>query len=122
MILVDSSIWIDHLRDRDDTLASFPARERVLVHPFVIGEVALGNLLQREKILSQLEKLPVARLTSVEEVARMIERQHLYGLGLGYVDVCLLASTLFTPNALLWTRDKRLYSAASQFGVSADLD
>jgi predicted nucleic acid-binding protein len=121
MILVDSSIWIDHLLKRDDGLFFLLDRDRVLGHPFVTGEVALGHLRQRALILSQFERLPAAPIASTDEVLSLIEAQSLFGVGLGYVDAHLLAATLMSGDATLWTRDKRLRSVAARLGVAADL-
>ena len=119
MILVDSSVWIDHLRSGDRALASLLEAGRALAHPFVIGELALGSLRQREAVLDALRGLPRAVVASDGEVLQFIDRQALYGLGIGYVDAHLLASTRLTPGALLWTRDKRLLSVADRLALAA---
>ena len=91
---------------------------RILIHPFVIGEVALGNLATRDLIMASFARLQSARLASQDEVRALIEGQRLYGQGVGYVDVHLLASTLLTPQAELWTRDQRLAAQAERLGVA----
>lgn len=119
MILVDSSVWIDHLRSGDATLKRLLEAEQVLAHPFIIGELSLGSLKQRDDILSALNVLPQAVIASTLEIARFIETQQLFGLGIGYVDVHLLASVRLTPSAVLWTRDKRLFAVADRLGIHA---
>ncbi len=97
MILVDTSVWVDHLRFGDEALAGLLETGRVLVHPFVIGELALGNLRQRHVILGYLRDLPQVAVASSGEVLQFIERHDLAGLGIGYVDAHLLATTQLTP-------------------------
>lgn len=118
MILVDTSIWVDHLRIGDDWLARLLNAGRVLVHPFVIGELALGNLRQRRSILSLLNDLPAAITATDMEVLAFIERHDLAGRGIGYVDAHLLASTRLTAGAALSTRDRRLANVAVQLGLA----
>ena len=121
MILADSSIWIDHLRSRDAVLSGLLEREEVLIHPFVIGEIALGSLRQRAAILDALYKLPQTAVAREAEVLTLIESASLFGLGIGYVDVHLLASAKLTNGLRLWTRDKRLNAAAAQLDLAAAL-
>ncbi len=121
MILVDSSVWVDHLRSGDATLARLLNDGRVIAHPFVVGELALGSLRQRELILTALQDLPQAVVASDIEVLRFINQQALYGLGIGYVDAHLLASVRLTAGGSLWTRDRRLQSVADRLGVAAVL-
>jgi predicted nucleic acid-binding protein len=121
VILVDSSVWVDHLRDGDETLARLLDDGRVIAHPFVVGELALGNLRQRELILTALQDLPQAVVASDIEALRFINQQALYGLGIGYVDAHLLASARLTAGGSLWTRDKRLQAVADRLGVAAVL-
>ena len=101
MILVDTSVWIDHLRAGDAALAALLDANRVLAHPFVIGEIALGSLRQRDLVLGALRDLPRAVVATDDEVDRMIEDQVLYGLGISYVDAHLLAATRLTPGSAL---------------------
>jgi hypothetical protein len=119
MILIDTSIWVDHLRTGDDTVAALLGDRNVLMHPFVVGELAVGNPLPRELILSRLRALPEARIARHDEVLDFIERHQLFGVGIGYVDVHLLVSTQLTPGSTLWTRDRRLSAAASRLGLAA---
>ena len=121
MILVDTSVWIDHLKSSDFVLADLLGTGRVLVHSFVTGELALGSLRQRRTVLESLRDLPQATIASDDEVMMLIEREQLYGLGIGFVDAHLLAGARLTPGTLLWTRDRRLRQAATRLGLSADL-
>lgn len=120
MILADTSVWIDHLRGSDPDLARLLGAGQILIHPFVIGELASGSLRQREIILGALGEMPQATVVDDSEVLGMIERHALFSRGLGYIDAHLLASVLLTPNTTLWTRDRRLHEAAAALGVAAD--
>ncbi|HZX87052.1 MAG TPA: type II toxin-antitoxin system VapC family toxin [Reyranella sp.] len=113
MILADTSIWIDHLNRNDAELARRLEAGLILAHPFVIGELALSNLRQLALILGALRDLPQAMVASDDEVLSFIERQDFNGRGIGYVDAHLLASIRLTPDARLWTRDKRLLNVAA---------
>jgi predicted nucleic acid-binding protein len=94
----------------------------VLIHPFVIGELALGNLRQRDVVLDTISNLPGAKIAADEEVLAYINQHNLFGLGIGYIDAHLLASVRLTPNTLLWSRDKRLCAAAVKLGLLAALE
>lgn len=118
MILVDSSIWIDHLRSSEPALVHLLDSAQVLAHPFVIGELAMGSLHRRDLVLGALRDLPQAISATDEEVLAFIERHSLFGLGIGYVDAHLLAATRLN-GAQLWTRDKRLREDARRLGVAA---
>lgn len=119
MILVDTSVWIDHLRIGDTRLADLLDASSVLVHPFVIAEIALGQLRQRAVVLETLSALPQATLATHAEVLGFIDRHILSRRGIGYVDVHLLASTRLTPGATLWTADWRLQTAATDLDLAA---
>ena len=119
MILVDSSVWIDHLRGTDALLADLLHRRQVLTHPFVIGELALGNLRQRSTIIDAMLDLPKATAANDSEVLAFIERQAIHGRGIGYIDVHLLAAVRLSAGAKLWTRDKRLNGTAIELGLAA---
>lgn len=121
MILADTSIWVDHLRARDETLVDLLDAGRVLAHPFVIGELALGNLRQRDLVLADLQDLPQARVATEREILELIDRRQLFGRGIGYVDVHLLAAVRLTLGASLWTRDRRLFAVANQFGLASSI-
>jgi predicted nucleic acid-binding protein len=119
VILVDTSVWIEHLRVGDAVLAGLLDEGLVLSHPFIVGELALGNLRQREIILADLLELPRAFVASDDEVLHFIRREKLFGTGVGYLDAHLLAATRLTQGALLWTRDKRLSAAAERLSLAA---
>ncbi|MGH3472885.1 MAG: type II toxin-antitoxin system VapC family toxin [Nocardioidaceae bacterium] len=118
MILVDTSIWIDHLRTGDPRLVGLLEDGHVLGHPWVTGELALGHLSRRDEVLGLLHNLPQATVATEVEVLTLIDNQHLFGLGIGYVDTHLLAATALTTDARLWTRDKRLAAVAAQRGLA----
>lgn len=120
MILADTSIWIDHLRAGHTTLAQLLERGLVLGHPWVVGEVALGRLSRRREVLGLLAALPQATVATTDEVRTLIERHELFGLGIDYVDAQLLASTRLTPDAELWTADRRLVAVGSRLGCAVD--
>jgi predicted nucleic acid-binding protein len=116
MTLVDTSVWIDHLRSRNVSLMALLESDQVLIHPFVIGEVACGNLKNRRQVLRLLQSLPEATSAGDAEVLALVENRRLYGLGVGWVDVHLLASALLTP-CTIWTLDLRLRAAAKDAGL-----
>ena len=120
MILVDTSIWIDHLRASDEQLARLLGEGQVLAHPFVTGELALGNLRNRDAVLGALQDMPQAGVATESEVLRFIGGKSLFGIGIGYIDAHLLAAVMLTPGSLLWTRDKRLLAASSRLGIAAN--
>ncbi len=120
MILVDTSIWIDHLRSGRASLAQLLERGLVLGHPWVTGELAMGHLAQRREIIGLLGRLPQAALATTDEVLTFVERHELYGTGLGFVDAQLMAATQLTPDGRLWTADRRLATAASRLGFVGD--
>lgn len=118
MILVDTSVWVDHLRSGEPTLAGALEGGRVLMHPFVLGELACGNLKNRDEVLALLGDLPAAPTATDSEVLGLIERRALMGRGIGYVDVHLLASTALSDTGRLWTRDRRLAVAATDLELA----
>ena len=118
IILVDTSVWVEHLQRGNAALADFLRRSMVLVHPFVLGELALGNLQQRAQVLGAVQNLPQARVADAQEVLHLIGTQVLHGMGIGYVDAHLLASVRLTAGSALWTHDKRLAAAATRMGAS----
>ena len=120
MILVDTSIWVDHLCAGDPELQRQLAGGNVLGHPWVIGELALGNLRQREEVIGLLGRLPTAVVATPQELLVFVERHQLAGRGIGYVDVQLLAATRLTVDARLWTRDQRLTDIATRLGLAVD--
>lgn len=112
MILVDTSVWVDHLRHGNQVLSRLLEGNEVLVHPFVIGELACGNLANRRDILALLSRLPAAPLADQDEVLLLIDQRRLMGRGIGFIDAHLLAATLLATDARLWTRDRRLGNLA----------
>jgi len=118
MVLADTSIWVEHFRRGEPILARQLAEGLILMHPFVLGELACGNLKHRAEILSDLQELPSAKLASTAEALRLIEDRRLWGRGLGWVDAHLLASALLSDCGF-WTLDKRLGRAASELGLNS---
>ena len=118
MILVDTSVWVDHLRAGAPALAAALEQGSVLNHPFVLGELACGNLKNRGEVLRLLGDLPAAPMATDPEVLNYIERRALMGRGIGYVDAHLLASVALAGAARLWTRDKRLAAVAADLKLA----
>ena len=121
MILVDTSIWVAHLRSYNRVLASLLDGGAVLIHPFVIGELSLGSLRQRDVVLGLLLELPKVNVAAESEFLRFVGDNRLFGMGIGYVDAHLVAAVRLTPGSSLWTQDKRLARVADKFGVGAEL-
>lgn len=117
MILVDTSVWVDHLRTSDADLARLLQTFQVATHPLIVGEIALGSLKNRRIIVDALNDLPQVTPATDGEVLGFIESSRLFGLGIGYIDAHLLAAVRLTPGSVLWTRDKRLAAAAGQAAV-----
>ena len=120
MILVDTPVWIDHLRAGEPRLVALLERGQVLMHPFVVGELACGNLRRREEVLRYLGELPRVPVASEDEALGFIEAHRLMGRGIGWIDVHLLAAVALSPGARLWTRDRRLDGVACALGVGFD--
>jgi len=116
MILIDTSVWVDHFRRRNHDLAHFLQEGEVLMHESVIGELACGSLKNRKEILTLLRELPYAVSARSEEVLTMIESRRLFGRGIGWIDAHLLASALLS-RCRFWTLDKRLQSLAGEMGL-----
>ncbi|MDZ5456857.1 type II toxin-antitoxin system VapC family toxin [Azohydromonas lata] len=116
-VLVDTSVWVHHFRHGEPALVDLLQADRVLVHPMVLGEIACGTPPVRERTLQWLAQQQSPLQAGLQDVLAFIERERLYGLGCGLVDMTLLASTLMTPGAALWTRDGRLLKLAERFGV-----
>ena len=117
-VLVDTSVWSDHFRKHNPILAGLMVSDQVLTHPMVIGELACGTPPEpRLRTLSDVDLLATVNQATSSEVRELIEREALFGLGCGLVDLTLLASTLITQGAMLWTLDKRLSTIAGRFGV-----
>lgn len=118
MILVDSSVWIDHLRVGNAELSAALEAGLVLTHPFVVGELACGNITNRSEILAWLQNLSSAPVATHEEVLAFIDARSLMGRGIGYVDAHLLASAALADHARLWTRDRRLRRLAEELALA----
>jgi predicted nucleic acid-binding protein len=121
MILADTSVWVDHFRSGDDELRKQLINQHILMHPFIVAELALGSLPQRAKTLSFLEQLPSLTVARLDEVRKLIEVRSLYSRGIGLVDTRLIASVFLNPSTVLWTRDKRLSDIAKALGIHANL-
>lgn len=119
-VLADTSIWVDHFRRADVRLAGLLDRGDIVTHPFVIGELLLGGVPKASDMLDDLNTLPKATIASNDEVLDFIVKRKLAGLGIGYVDAHLLASTMLTIEAKIWTHDKRLLAAARSLKLVAD--
>ena len=118
MILVDTSVWIDHLRLGNAGLARLLDSGQVMAHPFIIGELALGNLRQRDQVLGAMRELPRVHVAVDSEVLHFIDEAALFGRGIGYIDAHLLASLRLTPGTRLWTKDQRLHAVAERLGLA----
>jgi predicted nucleic acid-binding protein len=120
MMLIDSSIWIDHLRATDTRLSALLTRKEAVVHPFVLGELLLGMVANRPALMETFSDLPQAKVATPGEVLVVIDRHRLYGRGIGYVDGHLIASALLMIETRIWSRDRRLMTIAGELGIAAD--
>lgn len=120
MILVDTSVWVDHLRGEEPHLVSLLSENKVLGHPMVIGELACGNLRNRDELLQGLKGLPSIPSASHDEVLYLIEERRLMGRGIGFIDAHLLAATVLASSAKLWTKDMRLLKVAVALRLAYD--
>lgn len=121
LILADTSVWADHLRYGDDLLRQLLIDRRIRMHPYVIGELAMGNLPHRARTLTELNAIHLVPLAADQEVMQLIEHGPHFGSGLSWVDAHLLTSVVLVPGVNLWTRDRRLNAAAERHGRSAAL-
>jgi predicted nucleic acid-binding protein len=117
MILVDTSVWVDHLRQGIPVLSDLLTAGKVAAHPFVVGELACGNPANRAEILRLLSALPTAKVATHAEVLHLVETRRLHGRGVGWIDMHLLASALLSRTSL-WTRDRNLHSIARTLGIA----
>lgn len=117
MVLVDTSVWIDHLRSNEPEMASLHDGRQIFVHPMVIGELACGNLPNRYDVLEHLEGLPQITVATDEEVLFFIEHHRLMGTGIGYIDAHLLTSIVLHRRTQLWTRDRRVMAVADELDI-----
>ena len=122
MIVIDSNIWIDHFHHIDTYLIDLMAERNALMHPFVVGEIALGSLRDRAAFMSVASKLPRPPVAETAEVLNLIVSASLSGSGIGYVDAHLIASTMLVSKGALWTRDRRLHTAANRLGIAFAAD
>jgi len=120
MILADTSVWVDHLRNHNREMEKLLARGQIVMHPFVVAELSLGSLHNRRKRLSEMESLLEVRVAQLSEVRQMIEAHALYSKGIGLIDAHLVASCLLTPGTQLWTLDRSLERIAGVLGIRAD--
>lgn len=120
MILVDTSVWASHFDRNDAQLSILLETDRVLMHPFVVGEIMMGNVVRREKVMAWFSRMPVVLPVRHAAVMVMVNERELFGSGLSYVDAHLLAATLTVEGCRLWTRDKALACAVDVFGLAAD--
>jgi len=118
MILIDTSVWIDHLRISIPKVGRLIDKNDIIMHPFVVGEIAMGTPKNRTAILMSLNDFPQVRPLLDEEVLDFVTKYSLFGLGISYIDAHLLASVMLEDEALLWTRDKRLHDVAHRLGLA----
>lgn len=121
MILADTSVWVDHFRAGSSELRAQLLNRNILMHPFIVAELALGSLPKRATTLGYLEQLPTITVARLDEVRPMIEAHRLYSRGICLIDAHLIASVFLTPSTLLWTRDKRLSDVAKALRIQANL-
>ncbi|WP_396592798.1 type II toxin-antitoxin system VapC family toxin [Brevundimonas sp. R86498] len=121
VLLADTSIWADHFRAPDPLMRQMLAHERVRMHPYVLGELCMGNLYRRPEAVEYLRALHLVAAVSDDEVMQMVEQGKLYGSGLSWVDAHLLTAVVLSPGLKLWTRDRRLNEAAIRFDRAAAL-
>jgi len=121
LILADTSVWIDHFRSGNNELQRALNQGQIVIHPWIIAELALGSLRERTKTLALLDLLPQVRVAQPSELRLMIEARRLYDLGIGLTDAHLIASAFLNPPTLLWTRDKRLRKVAEGLSIHAAL-
>jgi predicted nucleic acid-binding protein len=122
LILADTSVWIDHLRSGNTELRRQLDLGQIVIHPFIIAELALGSLRDRARTLALLDLLPQVRMAHLGEVRLAIESRRLYSLGIGLTDAHLIASVLIDAPTFLWTRDKRLRKAAESLGIHVTMN
>jgi hypothetical protein len=121
LILADTSVWIDHFRFGNKEMSAALNQGQIVIHSWIIGELALGSLRDRTRTLAMLDLLPQVRVAQISELRHMIEIRGLYNLGIGMTDAHLIASVLLSPPTLLWTKDKRLRKVTEALGIHANL-
>jgi hypothetical protein len=121
LILADTSVWIDHFRSGNKELQKALNERQIMIHPWIVAELALGSLRDRAYTLGMLDNLPAVRTAQINELRLTLETRHLYGVGIGLVDAHLIASVFLNPPTLLWTKDRRLRQVAEGLGIHARL-
>jgi predicted nucleic acid-binding protein len=121
VILVDTSVWIDHLRKPDQRLQELLQNDEVAIHPLILMELALASIANRKEVISNLSLLAKVQVAELDELFTFIETRALYRKGIGVTDLHLIASALLEKALLIWTRDRRLGEIASSFGIRSDL-
>jgi predicted nucleic acid-binding protein len=121
VILADTSIWVDHLRNRNPEMEKYLSRGQILMHPFIVAEISLGSLRNRKNTLDAMASLLEVTVAALSEVRHMIEAHTLYSQGIGLTDAHLIASCLITPGTQLWTRDVAMKKVAAALGILVDL-
>ena len=121
MILADTSIWVDFLRSRNPEMEERLNRGQIVMHPFIVAEIALGSLHNRRKRLDEMESLLEVKVAQLQEVRHMIEAHSLYSKGIGLTDAHLIASCLMTPGTQLWARDGNMETVAKALGILVNL-
>lgn len=121
MILADTSVWVDHFRKRDAALYEQLKRNTISIHPFIVTELVLGGVPDRQNAIAALDRLPMVKVAQLSEVRHLIEAHSLFQRGIGFVDAHLIASTLITAHTVLWSRDKRLRSVVETLGLHTDV-
>jgi predicted nucleic acid-binding protein len=121
VILADTSVWVDHLRNRNPEMEKYLGRGQILMHPFIVAELSLGSLRNRQSTLGAMESLLEVKVAALSEVRHMIEAHTLYSKGIGLTDAHLIASCLITPGTQLWTRDVAMKKVAATLAILIDL-
>jgi predicted nucleic acid-binding protein len=121
VILADTSVWVDHLRNRNPEMEKYLGRGQILMHPFIVAELSLGSLRNRQSTLGAMESLLEVKVAALSEVRHMIEAHTLYSKGIGLTDAHLIASCLITPGTQLWTRDVAMKKVAATLAIHIDL-
>ena len=116
-VLVDTCVWVEHFRTANEELVMLLSSGKVLCHPLVVGEIACGTPPKRLQTISDLGRLATVQNATIKETIALVQREHLFGLGCGLIDLQLLASTMLTPTTKLWTLDKNLSKLANRFAI-----
>ena len=117
-VLIDTPVWIDHLREPNPQIRALALDDRILGHPFIVAELAMGSLKDRHETLERFDKMIMVRDVDISEVRMLVENEGLFNSGIGVVDATLLASCLVQRSTYLWTRDRRLNTVAERFGIA----